>query len=66
MAVNGSYGDHSTITFFISEEDLCFKGCISRKAVKSSTIVEATQQFISGLPPGVTLDGVSTTLFLAL
>jgi hypothetical protein len=37
---------------------LCLKGCISRKAVKSSTIVEATRQFIPGLPPGVTLDGV--------
>jgi hypothetical protein len=38
-------------------EDSCFKECISRNAVKSSTIVEATQQFISGLPPGGKLDG---------
>jgi hypothetical protein len=66
LAVIGSYwqllavtGIHdSTINFFISEEDSCFKGCISRNAVKSSVISEATQQVISGLPPGVTLDGV--------
>ena len=49
---------HSTVNFFISEEDSCFKGCISRNAVKSSVILEATRQFISGLPPGVTFDGV--------
>ena len=56
---------HSTVNFFISEEDSCFKGCISRNAVKSSVILEATRQFISGLPPGVTFEACSTTLFLA-
>ncbi len=34
---------------------ICFKGCISRSAVKSSGIWEATHHITSGLPPGVTL-----------
>jgi hypothetical protein len=33
----------------------CFKGCISRWAVKSSSVWEATHPFTSGLPPGGTL-----------
>jgi hypothetical protein len=45
-------------------EKWCFKGCISRKAVKSSNIVEATHQFISGLPPGDTLNGVIHNIIL--
>jgi hypothetical protein len=39
-------------------EVVCFKGCISRCAVKSSGVWEATHPFISGLPPGDTLNGV--------
>ncbi len=37
---------------------LCIKGCISRSAVKSSGVWEATLSITSGLPPRVTLNGV--------
>jgi hypothetical protein len=39
-------------------EVVCFKGCISRCAVKSSSVWEMTHPFTSGLPPEVTLNGV--------
>ncbi len=39
-------------------KDPCFKGCISRCAVKSSGVWEATHPFTSGLSPGVMLNGV--------
>ncbi len=38
--------------------DPCFKGCISRCAVKSSVVWEVTHPFTSKLPPGVTLNGL--------
>jgi hypothetical protein len=42
----------------VVSEVVCFKGCISRCVVKSSGVWEATHLFTSGLPPGVTLNGV--------
>ncbi len=47
-----------TFCIVVMSEVLCFKGCISRSAVKSSGIWEATHPITSGLPPGVTLNGV--------
>jgi hypothetical protein len=38
---------------------MCLKGCISRCAVKSSGIWEATLAFTSGLPPCGSLNGVT-------
>jgi hypothetical protein len=37
---------------------MCFKGCISRSAVKSSVVLEATHPITSRLPPGVMLNDV--------
>ncbi len=42
-------------------KDPCFKGCISRCAVKSSGVWEGTHPFTSRLPPGVTPNGISIT-----
>ncbi len=40
----------------------CLKGCISRCAVKSSGIWEATLAFTSGLPPRGLLNGITAVL----
>ncbi len=42
----------------VMSEGMCFKGCFSGCAVKSSGVWEATLPFTPGLPPGVTLNGV--------
>jgi hypothetical protein len=43
----------------VISQGMCFKGwCISGCAVKSSGVWEATPSFASGLPPGVTLNGI--------
>jgi hypothetical protein len=44
-------------------DSVTFKGCISRCAVKSSGVWEATHLFTSRLPPGVTLNGVFYNTF---
>lgn len=60
---------HSTVNFFISEEDSCFKGCISRNAVKSSVISELFRKRHNNssldFPQELRLTACSTTLFLA-
>ncbi len=57
-----SFCTHPTVGFWLPrivvDEVVCFKGCISRCAVKSSGVWEATHLFTSGLHPGVTLNGV--------
>jgi hypothetical protein len=42
----------------VMSEGMCFKGCISGCAVKSSSVWEATLPFTPGIPPGYTLNGV--------
>ncbi len=42
----------------VMSEGMCFKGCISRCAVKSSSVWKATHPFTTGLPPGVMLNGI--------
>jgi hypothetical protein len=42
----------------VMSEGMCFKGCISGCAMKSSGVWEAPLPFTPGLSPGVTLDGV--------
>jgi hypothetical protein len=37
---------------------MCFKGCVSGCAVKSSGVWEATHPFTPGLPPGIMLNSV--------
>ncbi len=53
---------HPTVSYWLPrivvDEVVCFKGCISRCAVKSSSVWKATLPFTSRLPPGVTLNGV--------
>jgi hypothetical protein len=39
-------------------EAMCFMGCISGYAVKSSGVWEATLPFTARFPPGVTLNGI--------
>jgi hypothetical protein len=59
-----SFCTHPTVGYWLPRivvdevEVVCFKGCISRCAVKSSGVWEATHPFTSGLPPGVTPNGV--------
>jgi hypothetical protein len=56
-----SFCTHPTVGSWLPRivvgEVVCFKGCISRCAVKSSGVWEATHSFTSRLPPGVTLIG---------
>ncbi len=42
----------------VVDEVVCFNGCIYGCAVKSSGVWEATHPFTSGLPPGVTFNGI--------
>ncbi len=42
----------------VISEGMCFKGCISGYAVKSSSVWEATHPFTTRLPPGVMLNGI--------
>ncbi len=42
---------------------MCFRGCISRSAVKSSIVLEATHPITSRLPPGFCSTASSTTLW---
>ncbi len=62
-----SFCTHPTIGYWllriVVDEVVCFKGCISRCAVKSSGVWKATHPFASGLPPGVTLNGIFYNMF---
>ncbi len=57
-----SFCIHPTVGYLLPrivvDEVVCFKGCISRCAVKSSGVWEVTHPFTSGLPLGVTLNGI--------
>ena len=44
--------------FPLSPQRHVFQGCISRSAVKSSIVVEASHLITSRLPPGVLLNGI--------
>ena len=50
---------HNTIFMFMCRFQMCLKGCISRCAMKSTGIWEATLAFTSGLPPCGSLNGVT-------
>jgi hypothetical protein len=62
-----SFCTHPTVESWLPRivvsEVVCFKGCISRCALKSSGVWEATHLFTSGLPSGVTLKGVFYNTF---
>ncbi len=49
----GQYG----VDFCSLPNVMCFRGCISRSAVKSSVVLEGTHPITSRLPPGVLLNG---------
>ena len=53
-------GGHSwfLVAKYVMSEGMCFKGCISGCAMKSSSVWEATLPFTPGLPTGVVLNGV--------
>jgi hypothetical protein len=57
-----SFCTHPTAGYWLPknvvDEVVCFMGCISRCAVKSSGVWEVTHPFASGLLPGVTLNGI--------
>ncbi len=57
-----SFCTHPTVGSWLPRivvsEVVCFKRCISRCAVKSSGVWEATHLFTSRLPPGVMLNGI--------
>ncbi len=59
--LNTPYCTHPTVGSWLQRcvmsEGMCFKGCISGCAVKSSGVWEATHPFTT-LPPGVMLNGV--------